>query len=95
MEQNEVQLKDDMAADMLVLAGFKSSLEDMAAEKTAGVRKSLPSSAFVIPEQRRYPIHDEAHAKIAMVRVSEFGSDSEKLAVRRAVRARYPDIVKD
>lgn len=53
-------------------------------------RKELPGSSFAIPESRSYPIHDESHARNALARVSQFGSDSEKAKVRAAVHRRYP-----
>ena len=58
-------------------------------------RKALPSSAFVFPTQRKYPIHDLAHAKDALARVSANGSSSEKAKVRAAVHRRYPNIGKE
>jgi len=57
----------------------------------AAERKALPSSAFALPG-RRFPIHDEAHARDALARVAANGTPQEKLAVRRAVRKRYPNI---
>ncbi|HUT60261.1 MAG TPA: hypothetical protein VNA25_20645 [Phycisphaerae bacterium] len=57
-------------------------------------RKSLPSSAFVFPAQRKYPIHDLAHARDALARVLANGSSSEKAKVRAAVHRRYPSIDK-
>lgn len=59
-----------------------------------GQRKELPHSAFAIPESRSYPIHDESHARNALARVSQFGSDSEKAKVRSAVHRRYPHMGK-
>ena len=58
-------------------------------------RKALPSSAFVYPAQRKYPIHDLAHARDALARVSANGSSSEKAKVRAAVHRRYPSIGKE
>ena len=55
-------------------------------------RKQLPRTAFAIPERRAYPIHDEAHARNALNRVSQFGSESDKKRVIAAVRRRYPKI---
>lgn len=54
-------------------------------------RKALPSSAFVFPKQKRYPIHDRAHAQNALARVSQKGTPSEKAKVRAAVCRKYPD----
>lgn len=54
-------------------------------------RNALPNSAFALPG-RRYPIHDEAHARAALARVKEFGTSEEKVRVRNAVKRRYPDM---
>jgi hypothetical protein len=59
---------------------------------TAAARKSLPMDAFAIPEKRAYPIHDKAHARDALARVSEFGTPSEQSRVRSAVHKRYPNM---
>jgi len=40
----------------------------------------------------RYPIHDEAHARNALARVSQFGTTDEKAKVRAAVKREFPDI---
>lgn len=57
-------------------------------------RKNLSASEFAIPESRSYPIHDESHARNALSRVSQFGSDSEKSRVRGAVHRKYPHMGK-
>lgn len=59
---------------------------------TSKARKSLPDDAFVFQKTRKYPIHDRSHARNALSRVSAHGSESEKKAVRSAVKKRYPDI---
>jgi hypothetical protein len=55
-------------------------------------RKQLSRGAFVFPKERRYPIHDKAHARNALARVSQHGSSSEKAKVRAAVHRKFPDI---
>jgi hypothetical protein len=55
-------------------------------------KKELPDSEFAVPEERKYPIEDEAHARDALSRVSRFGTPEEKKEVYKAVAARYPDI---
>lgn len=62
------------------------------AELTYRARKKLPASAYAIPSKRAYPIHDEAHARNALARVSQFGTPAEKTQVRAAVARRYPNI---
>lgn len=61
------------------------------AELTAATRNALPDSAFALPG-RRYPIHNIAHARDALSRVSANGSEDEKAKVRRAVYHRYPSL---
>jgi hypothetical protein len=57
-------------------------------------RSKLPKSSFAVPSKDGYPIHDKAHARNALARVSQFGSPSEKKKVRAAVHRRYPSIGK-
>lgn len=64
------------------------------ARLTAKQRNSLSTSSFALPGSRRYPIEDLAHARAALSRVSQFGSPAEKVQVRRAVYARYPQLRK-
>ena len=59
---------------------------------TARQRRRLPDSSFAIPEDRAYPIHDKAHARNALARVSAHGTPEEKRRVRAAVHRRYPNI---
>ena len=58
---------------------------------TARRRNKLPTKTFAL-SGRRYPIHDQAHARNALARVSQHGSAQEKATVRRKVAARYPGI---
>jgi hypothetical protein len=59
---------------------------------TTQTRNAIPKAEFAIPETRSYPIHDEAHARNALARVSQFGSESEKARVRAAVHRKYPNM---
>jgi hypothetical protein len=52
-------------------------------------RSDLPARSFAIPEDRAYPIHDEAHARNALARSS---GKPEAARVRRAVCRRYPNM---
>jgi hypothetical protein len=63
------------------------------AKLTAKGRKRIKGSNFALPG-RRYPIHDAAHARNALSRVSQHGTDKEKARVRAAVKRRYPGIGK-
>jgi hypothetical protein len=59
---------------------------------TTKARKDLPASDFVFPAEKRYPIHDLAHARNALARVSAYGTPEEKKKVRAAVYRKYPEL---
>ena len=61
------------------------------AKLTTQGRKQIAGKNFALPG-RRYPIEDESHARNALARVSQFGTSSEKAAVRSKVHAKYPGI---
>ena len=71
---------------------FWTGFEKRARELTTAARKKIPGGEFALPEQRKYPIHDRSHARNALTRVSQFGTDAEKAAVRSKVYAKYPDM---
>lgn len=56
---------------------------------TSAARRRLPSSAFVYPGTRSYPIHDLNHARNALSRAS---GKPEEATVRAAVYRRYPQL---
>lgn len=60
-------------------------------ELTTKGRKQISEGNFALPG-RRYPIHDESHARNALARVAQFGTSAEKETVRRAVHQKYPGI---
>jgi hypothetical protein len=64
------------------------------AELTGKQRSALPRTAFAIPEDRKYPIHNERHAANAISRVGAFGTPEEKARVYTAVARRYPALAK-
>lgn len=72
------------------------AFQDMATAKklTTKSRNNLPDSAFAIPSQKAYPIHDLNHARNALARVSQHGTDAEKKQVRAAVYRKYPELKK-
>jgi hypothetical protein len=65
------------------------------AKLSAADRKKLKDSDFAEPDERKYPIEDEAHARDALSRVSQHGSETEQKQVRKTVEERYPEIGKD
>jgi hypothetical protein len=62
------------------------------AKLTYAQRMRLKSSQFAEPTLRKYPIENEAHARNALARVTQFGTDGEKRIVRLAVAKKYPQI---
>lgn len=59
---------------------------------TAAIRKSLKDAEFAEPEERKYPINDARHARNALARVSQFGTEREKAIVKLKVKKRFPKI---
>ena len=57
-------------------------------------RKKLKKSSFALPEERKYPIPDKAHARNALARVAQHGTKEEQKKVRNAVEKRYPSLKK-
>jgi len=74
---------------------FARGFEKRAGELTTKARENLSSGQFVFPKERRYPIHDAAHARNALARVSQHGTPEEKARVRAAVARKYPEIGED
>ena len=61
---------------------------------TVKKRNALSKMSFAEPDKRKYPMEDSNHAKNALARVSQFGTEAEKKEVRAKVHARYPAIGK-
>jgi hypothetical protein len=64
------------------------------AKLTTKQRKRMKSSTFALPRQRAYPIPDISHARNALSRVAQFGTDAEQSKVRRAVEKKFPSLKK-
>ena len=64
------------------------------AKLTTKTRKRMKDSSFALPRQRAYPIPDLSHARNALARVAQFGTDGEKSKVRRAVEEKFPSLKK-
>jgi hypothetical protein len=58
-------------------------------------RNALKDKDFALPDERKYPIPDESHARNALARVAQHGTNEEQKKVRKAVEKRYPDLKKD
>ena len=61
------------------------------AKLTYAERKALPDSAFAV-KGRHYPTDTPGRARNALARVSKWGSDAEKAAVKMRVKSKYPKI---
>lgn len=70
-------------------SGGANAPDDQLAELSPKKRKSLPVTAFVFPKERRYPIHDLAHARNALARAS---GKPEEAAVKAAVYKKFPQL---
>lgn len=55
-------------------------------------RMKLHRNQFALPKERKYPIYDRPHARNALARVSQFGTEKEQRVVRLKVHNKYPDI---
>lgn len=83
---------DRIAMDAQVEKLAQDAFSKIARKLTSKARNKLSGGAFVFPEDRRYPIHDESHARNALARAS---GKAEEGKVRAAVHARYPGIGKE
>ena len=61
-------------------------------ELTYQKRKRMRSSSFALEKERKYPIHDIAHARNALARVAQHGTRAEQKEVKREVYAKYPSL---
>ena len=53
-------------------------------------RAEIPGNEFALPG-RRYPIHDESHARAALS-MAHYASPAEQETIKRKVHAKYPSI---
>lgn len=92
-ESNACALVDEGVARLLELADPIGLAElgaiDELAVLTAKARKSMAPGEFVFPKQRRYPIHDRAHAANALARSK---GKPEEARVKAAVCKRFSDL---
>lgn len=63
------------------------------AKLNAAERNALPSSDFVFPKQRKFPVEDATHARDALSRGAAKGPAVEA-KVRAKVKAKFPGIGK-
>ena len=55
-------------------------------------RKRMKATSFALPEQKKYPIPDKTHARMALAMVAAHGTASEKRKVRAVVKKKFPSI---
>ena len=75
--------------------GHAAEKEEAMSKLTYRKRKSLKPSDFVFPSERRFPIHDKAHARAALSRAGQKRSKltaRERCKVVAAVCSRYDDL---
>jgi len=56
-------------------------------------RKKLSDSEFCGPG-RTYPVPDISHARNALARIAQFGTEAEQARVRRCVEKKFPSLKK-
>jgi len=71
------------------------NLQKEAKELTQAGRNKVKGSNFVFPDKKKYPIHDEQHARSALGFSKMHGSAEEQAAVRKAVAAKYPHLMNE
>jgi len=64
------------------------------AKLTTKGRKQIKTNNFALPDERKYPIQDIAHARNALARVEQNGTPEEKKKVKAAVYRKYPSLRK-
>jgi len=55
-------------------------------------RDKLPKSSFVYPKQRKYPIHDKAHARAALRLGAQKRTSGSIKYIKAKVYKRYPSL---
>lgn len=92
-------LKLKKKATMVKLSAFADELTKIAAELSKERRAELPKKDFAQPnkteegQKGKYPIPDRKHAKIALGLSAMHHDTGAQAAVKRKVRAKYPDMV--
>lgn len=62
------------------------------AKLTTRQRNKLHKTTFALPSQRKYPINDKTHARLALAMVAAHGTAYEKRLVKAAVHRKFPTI---
>jgi len=92
---DDYNIEDSQTEKVYESKNIKRILNKILEKKlTAKARKHIKPENFVFPKERKYPIHDLAHARNALARVSAHGTPEEKKKVRDAVYRKYPGLKK-
>jgi hypothetical protein len=59
---------------------------------SAAKRKSLPSSKFGLPQQKKYPVDTAKRARNALSRAAQNATPAQQAQIKRKVKAKYPGI---
>lgn len=62
------------------------------AKLTYKEREKLPSEVFALPKERKYPLTDEDHGRVALSRASAFASPPERKIIDAKVHKKFPSI---
>lgn len=60
---------------------------------TEAKREALPSRDFAVPSERKYPIHDREHGRLALTFVAAPSNKAYRYRVLSRVFSRYPELV--
>jgi len=71
---------------------FPEGPQSVGARLSYGQRKALPSSSFVFPGKRAYPIDTPNRARNALSRGAQNASPAQEAKIRAAVHRKYPSI---
>lgn len=88
---NYEQVKLSAFADELIKI-TKHNFQKAAHDLSESERDHIKTKNFAVPEERKYPIEDENHARAAISMVGAHGSPTEKDQVYSAIIKKYPHL---
>lgn len=78
------------------LSALKEKLRVRPTSRRPAATRSLPASAFALPESRKFPIHDQEHAAVAILHLARLGKQQKNPAmaamVLAAIKRRWPAV---
>ena len=88
----EELLEEQRMNNLRLIKYKKSAREKIANLLSQRGRNQIKAGNFALPGGR-YPIHDISHARNALSRVAQHGTQSEQATVRSAAKSKYPSII--